>query len=70
MLETIKAQMEQALAADGITAEVTFCRSNMLSVLVDDEAQFERAKRIMSRAATLESEDRDPEFGFIAYYLF
>ncbi|QSL63963.1 hypothetical protein G0D86_29695 (plasmid) [Burkholderia multivorans] len=70
MLNAIKAKMEAALANDGIAAEVTFCRKNMLSVFCEDAAQFCKAKGILSQAAKYEGEDCDPEIGFVAYFTF
>lgn len=70
MLNRIKAKMEQALKAEGIAAEVTFCRENMLSIFCECPAQFCKAKQIMSGAAEYDSEDCDPEIGFFAYFTF
>lgn len=70
MLEHVKKMMEAKLAIDGIAAEITFCRSDVFSVLVDDDVQFERLKALLHKipTATFDSEDRDPEIGNIAYY--
>lgn len=72
MLEKIKAGMEAELQKQGIKAEITFCRTDMFSVLVDDATQFEKAKRILAglAVATFDSEDRDDECGHVAYYRF
>lgn len=64
--------MVRALQSNGVSAEITFCRANMFSVLVDDQAQFEKAKATMALVsnAKFDSEDMDPECGNIAYYTF
>jgi hypothetical protein len=71
-LKQIQTQMQAALKKSGVTAEITFCREDMFSVLVDDAEQFAKAKRIIAlmESATFDSEDMDPECGNIAYYTF
>lgn len=72
MLEKIQAGMEAELKNQGITAEITFCRTDIFSVLVDDGGQFEKAKRILAglKVAMFDSEDHDEECGHVAYYRF
>lgn len=71
-IKQIQRNMAAALLANGVSAEITFCRADMFSVLVDDGSQFEKAKDVMARVsnAKLDSEDRDEECGNIAYYTF
>ena len=72
MLADVKKMMEAKLSKDGIAAEITFCRSDMFSVLVEDDAQFDRLKVLFGNMPTAfyDSEDRDPEIGNIAFYHF
>lgn len=72
MLQNIQTMMAAKLRKDGINAEVTFCRDDMFSILVEDAAQFEKAKALFAAVASVrfDSEDRDPELGNIAYYYF
>jgi hypothetical protein len=72
MLKTIQTQMAAALAKRGIVAEVTFCRVDMVSVLVEGTEQFEAMKRVIAQVPTLafDSEDRDPICGHIAFFKF
>lgn len=72
MQNDVKKLMEAKLCKDGIDAEITFCRDNMFSVLVEDNAQFDRLKVLFGNIPTAfyDSEDRDPEIGNIAYYRF
>jgi hypothetical protein len=70
--QKLQNMMASALLANGISAEITFCRANMFSVLVDNAQQFESAKGVLARVANakFDSEDRDEECGHIAYYTF
>lgn len=72
MLDELKTMMAAKLRKDGITAEVTFCRSDMFSILVEDAAQFKRVKAIFAAVPSVrfDSEDSDEEIGHIAYYHF
>lgn len=72
MLKNIKNQFAAELKKQGITAEVTFCRTDMFSILVDDAEQFEIAKSIISRVpgVSFDGEDRDDECGNVAFYRF
>lgn len=72
MMKMIEAKFAAELQKHGITAEITFCRTDMFSVLVDDAAQFEKAKRILAGIplAVFDGEDRDEECGHVAYYRF
>lgn len=71
-LNDIKAAMEKQLLREGITAEVTFARADMISVLVDDLNQFHHMLYVMSliSTATFISSEEDDELGNIAYYKF
>lgn len=71
-ISDIARAMESQLLKDGITAEVTFARADMLSVLVDDLNQFHRMIYVMSliSTATFISSEEDDELGNIAYYKF
>jgi hypothetical protein len=70
MLNEIQNMMAAKLRKDGIAAEVTFCRDDMFSILVEDAAQFQQAKAIFDQVPTVrfDSEDCDEEIGHIAYY--
>lgn len=70
--KNIENMMTAKLKKDGITAEVTFCRADMFSILVEDLAQFERVKAIFAQVSSVQfdSEDRDAEVGNIAFYSF
>jgi len=70
MLNTIKAKIEAQLAREGVAAEITFCRKDMLSAFCEDAVQFCKAKGILSQAAEYDSEDCDPKIGFFAYFAF
>jgi hypothetical protein len=72
MLDDVKKLMEAKLDKDGIAAEITFCRKDMFSVLVEDGGQFDRLKVLFGNmpSAFYDSEDRDPEIGNIAFYRF
>jgi hypothetical protein len=71
-IKEIENNFQQALLKDGVMAEVTFCRDNMFSVLVDSIEEFIKAKGIISivSGAIFDGEDCDPECGNIAYYKF
>ena len=70
--KNIENMMTAKLKKDGITAEVTFCRVDMFSILVEDLAQFERVKAIFSQVPSVQydSQDQDDEVGYIAFYSF
>ncbi len=72
MMKAIQDKFTAELNTHGITAEVTFCRSDMFSILVDDVAQFERAKKIVTAipAVAFDSESRDVECGNVAFFRF
>lgn len=72
MLDAVKKMMEAKLRKDGIAAEITFCRIDMFSILVEDNRQFDRMKVLLGNIPTAfyDSEDRDPEIGNIAFYRF
>jgi hypothetical protein len=72
MRNDVKKMMEAKLRRDGIAAEITFCRDDMFSVLVEDGGQFDRLKMLFGNipSAVYDSEDRDPEIGNIAFYRF
>lgn len=71
-LSQIAQQFGRALQAYGVSAEITFCRTDMFSVLVDDASQLETAKAVISQVhgVAFDSEDRDPECGSVAYFRF
>lgn len=72
MITDVKNLMAAKLRKDGINAEVTFCRDDMFSVLVEDAAQFKKVKAIFAAVPTVrfDSEETDKEIGHIAYYYF
>ena len=71
-LKQIQVQMAKALEKHGITAEITFCRTNMLSVFVEAPKQYADAKAVMAQvtALTFDSEDVEPGMGSVAFYTF
>lgn len=72
MLQIIQNKFADELKRNGIEAEVTFFRSDMFSILVDQTEQFERAKTIVGAIPTVafDSEAGDEECGHVAYYRF
>jgi hypothetical protein len=69
-LKSLEKLMAAKLDLEGITAEVTFCREDMFSILVEDAAQFEKAKALFALVPTarFDSEVQDDEVGHVAYY--
>jgi hypothetical protein len=72
MIENLQDIMVAKLRKDGISAEVTFCRDDMFSILVEDSAQFVKAKALFAQVGNVrfDSEVRNEEIGNIAYYRF
>lgn len=72
MLKMIAARMESEFKKHGITAEITFISASSFSLLVEDAAQFQAAKKIVAMLNTVqfESEVADDECGHFAYYNF
>lgn len=72
MIAAIQTKFAAEFKRNGIEAEVTFCRADMFSILVDQVEQFERAKAIVAAIPTVafDSEDRDAELGNVAFYRF
>jgi preprotein translocase subunit SecD len=71
-MKQIEKQFVDQLKKHGIEAEISFIRDDEIAVEVADKHQFDAAKKILSKVPNLKfnTEDHDPELGFIAWYKF